>query len=88
MEEFFTWSTLMTYSGATLATTLMTQLIKEIPYVNRIPSRLISYIIAVIIMALAALATKSFEWSGLAMAFINASAVALAANGAFDAIRK
>ncbi|MBQ1892467.1 MAG: hypothetical protein II155_00020 [Clostridia bacterium] len=88
MKDFFTWSTLMTYSGATLATTLMTQLIKEIPFVKRIPSRLVSYIIAVVIMVLAALATKSFEWSGLVMAFINASAVALAANGAFDAIRK
>ena len=88
MKDFFTWSTLMTYSGATLATTLMTQLIKEIPFVKRIPSRLVSYIIAVVIMVLAAHATKSFEWSGLVMAFINASAVALAANGAFDAIRK
>lgn len=88
MKDFFTWSTLMTYSGATLATTLMTQLLKEIPLINRIPSRLLSYMIAVVIMALAALATKSFEWSGLVMAFINASAVALAANGAFDAITK
>ena len=50
MNDFFTWAILATYAGATLATTLVTQLLKGIGFIDRIPTRIFSYIVALIIL--------------------------------------
>ncbi len=88
MNSFFTWQTLMTYSGAVLATTLVTQFLKGLPYIVKIPTRIVSYFIALATMICATVFTDGFTWSGFAMSFINAVVVALASNGAFDAVNK
>ena len=88
MENWFTWQTLMTYSGATLATTLITQFIKGIRPVDRMPPRLLSYCVALTLTAASTIATEGLVWSDLVMAAINAVVVALASNGAFDAVKK
>ncbi len=86
MDGFFTWQMLMTYSGAVLATTVITQFLKGLPFIVKIPTRVVSYVIALAVMIGAMLFTDGFSWSGIAMAFINAVVVALASNGAFDAV--
>lgn len=87
MNSFFNGEMLMTYSGATLAVTLITQFLKGIRWVDRIPTRLVSYVIALIIMTVAALARGGCTWQELALTVVNAVVVALAANGAFDAVK-
>lgn len=83
MNEFFTWAFLGTFAGAALATGLLTQFLKNL----NIPTQLLSYIIAIIVLlgATAATggATNLFEW--LLIPF-NAVLVSLASNGAFSAI--
>lgn len=86
MNGFFTWQTLITYSGAALATTLITQFFKDAGPIKRLPTRLFSYFIALAVICASTVAVKGFVWSELAMAFINAVVVALASNGAFDAV--
>ena len=86
MSGYFTWQTLITYSGATLATTLITQFLKEIGFLKKLPARLLSYLTALTVMLAATVALQGFMWSDIVMAFINAVVVALAANGAFDAV--
>ncbi len=88
MEGFFTWEMLLTYSGATLATTLLTQLFKEIKPVSHIPKRLLSYIIALLLITGSTIAARGFSLSDTAMGFVNAAVVALASNGAFDAVKE
>lgn len=85
MNEFFTWAALGTYSGAILAVTLITQFIKGLPGIDRIPTRIVSWILAVIILILAQLFTASLSWSSAALTLINAVIVSLASNGTFDA---
>ena len=87
MNNFFTWEILMTYSGATLAATLVTQFVKDLPFVTKLPTRLVSYIAALVIMVSATLFTEGFTWGSAVMACINAVVVALASNGAFDAMQ-
>ena len=86
MNDFFTWGLLGTYSGAILATTLITQFIKELPGIARIPTRIVSYVIAVVVLILAQLFTKELTWSSAALTLINAVVVSLASNGTYDAI--
>lgn len=86
MNEFFTWTTLGTYAGATLAVTLITQLIKGIGWIDRIPTRITSYVVALIVLLAASAVTGELTLSTAGLSVVNAVVVALAANGAFDGV--
>lgn len=86
MNEFFTWAILATYAGATLATTLVTQLLKGVGFLDRIPTRIFSYTVALIILLAATFFTGALTWDAAALCVVNAVVVSLAANGAFDAV--
>ena len=88
MQEFFTWTMLATYAGATLATTLITQLIKGIGFIDRIPTRLTTYAVALIVLVVATVFTGDVTVSSIALCVVNAVVVALAANGGYDAVTK
>lgn len=87
-NEFFTWTVLLTYAGATLATSLITQLIKGLGFIDKIPTRITSYAIALVVLVAATFFTGGLTLETGALCVINAVVVSLAANGAYDAIAK
>jgi len=87
MNEFFTWSMLTSYAGAVLATGLVTQLLKGVPAIDRMPTRLFSYLTAALLLLLSTFFTGGLSFESAALALVNAVVVALAANGAFDALQ-
>ena len=88
MNEFFTWTTLATYAGATLATSLITQLIKGLGCIDKIPTRITSYAIALVVLVAATFFTGGLTLEAGALCVINAVVVSLAANGAYDAVAR
>jgi len=90
MNEFFTWTFFLTLSGASLGTSLVTQYLKDWAKDRlKIPPQALSYIIALIILAAAALFTKSASSAGdWAIIPFNALIVAGGSNGAYDAGHK
>lgn len=84
MEELFTWSALATYAGATLATTFVTQLLKGLSFIDKIPTRLFSYFVALIILLGATFFAGGLTLGTGMLCVINAAVVSLASNGAFD----
>ena len=86
MNEFFTINMLQSYAGAVLATTLITQMLKGIKLFNIIPTRVFSYIIAVVILLGSTLISGVSSLESVFLSFINAVVVSLASNGAYDAI--
>lgn len=84
--KFFTWDALMTCTGATLATTLFTQFFKNLPVIKKLPTRIFSYIVAVTVMLLSAAFTDGLTLSNAAISLVNGVIVALASNGAYDAV--
>lgn len=86
MPDFFTWNSLSTSGGVLLATTMVTQLFKGTALFARIPTRIFSYFVALIVLVCHLFAAGAFAWSGLALCFLNAVLVSLAANGAYDGI--
>ena len=86
MENFFTWSMLATYAGATLATNVITQLFKGVGFLANVPTRLFSYVVALAVLLAATLFDGSLTWSSGALCVVNAAVVSLASNGAFDAV--
>ena len=83
--EPFSWEQLATIAGATLATLLIVQLLKlPLDKVWKIPTRIIAYIIALIVMILATYFTTGLTGSNALLAGVNAVIVALAAMGAYE----
>ena len=85
MQEFFTWAMLGTYAGAVLATTLITQLIKE--WLKSVPTRIVSYVIALVVLLAAAAFNNALTLAYGALCLFNAVIVSLAANGGFEALK-
>lgn len=86
--EFFDWNLLGSYAGAAAAVGVLTQISKEIPGIRAIPTRLWSYLLALITLLLALLFTQGFSLQGAVLSAFNAAIVSLAANGGYDALHK
>lgn len=87
MNEFLTWGSLGTYAGAVLFVGMVTQLFKGVGVVAKIPTRIFSYVVAVLVLVLAVLfSTETYQVADFALCFVNAVIVSLAANGAYDAV--
>lgn len=86
MNEFFTWEILGTYAGATLLVGLVTQLLKDIPGIDKLRTRLFSYAVAVVVLLLATVFSGNLSVDSAVLCLINGAVVSLASNGAFDAI--
>lgn len=81
----FTWEQLATIAGATLATLLVVQLLKlPLDKVWKIPTRIVVYVIALVIMILATYFTAGITLENAALAAINAVIVSLAAMGSYE----
>ena len=81
----FTWEQLATIAGATLATLLIVQLLKlPIDKIWKIPTRIVVYVIALIILLLATWFTVGLTVQTGILTAVNAVIVALAAMGAYE----
>lgn len=85
MNEFFTWETLATLAGCSLATGILTQFLKS---TIKIPTQWLSYIIAAILLFAATLFTGGLTLPTGCMVPLNAVIVALSSNGAYSAIMR
>ena len=83
--EPFTWEYLATIAGATLATMLIVQLLKlPLDRVWKIPTRIIVFLIAAIVLLLATYFTVGLTAQNALLTIINAVIVALAAMGGYE----
>ena len=81
----FTWEQLATIAGAALATMLIVQLLKlPLDKVWKIPTRIIVFLIAAIIMLMATYFTTGLTWSSAALTVLNAVIAALTAMGGYE----
>lgn len=86
MNEFFTWQTLATLAGASLATGILTQFFKGL--FQKLPTQWLSYIIAVLVLVLATLFTGGGDAAVWAIIPLNAVIVSTSANGAYAAVQR
>ena len=83
--EPVTWQQLATIAGAATATMLIVQLLKlPIDKVWKIPTRIIVFLIAAIIMLMATYFTTGLTWSSAALTVLNAVIAALTAMGGYE----
>lgn len=88
MTDFVTWSYLATSAGAIVMTTLITQFIKGIGFIDKIPTRITSWVVALIILVAAFAFTGVTGIGNYALCIFNAVVVSLASNGTHDALNE
>ena len=89
MTEFITWEILSTYAGATAMTTAVVEFFKMITKDKyKIPTQIVSYIIALIVLLTAQLFTGGLTLSNGILNIFNALIVATASNGVYDGFKR
>ena len=79
------WAQLATIGGAAMATMLIVQLLKlPLDKVWKIPTRIIVFVIAFIVLGLATYFTQGLDWNTALLTVINAVIVALTAMGGYE----
>lgn len=80
-----TWEQLATIGGAAMATMLIVQLLKlPMDKVWKIPTRIIVFVIAFVVLILATYFTQGLSWNTALLTVINAVIVALTAMGGYE----
>lgn len=81
----FSWEQLETIAGAALATMLIVQLLKlPLDKVWKIPTRIIVFFIAAVVMLLATYFTQGLTWNTALLTILNAVVAALTAMGGYE----
>ena len=81
----FSWEQLATIAGAALATMLIVQLLKlPLDKVWKIPTRIIVFFIAAVVMLLATYFTQGLTWNTALLTMLNAVVAALTAMGGYE----
>ena len=79
------WDQLATIGGAAMATMLIVQLLKlPLDKVWKIPTRIIVFVIAFVVLILATYFTQGLSWNTALLTIINAVIVALTAMGGYE----
>ena len=79
------WDQLATIGGAAMATMLIVQLLKlPLDKVWKIPTRIIVFVIAFVVLILATYFTEGLSWNTALLTIINAVIVALTAIGGYE----
>lgn len=86
--EFFEWSYLGTFAGALAAVALLTQMIKNLPGIKRVPTQLMSWILAVVVLILAHAFGGTLDAQNAVLCLFNGAMVSLAANGGYAALKR
>ena len=87
-SEFFTLEMLVTFVGASLAVGVITEMFKKIGFLLTVPTQLISYVAAVIVLVAGNLALGTFAWNDLILILLNAGVIALTSNGGYDMVKR
>ena len=86
--SFFDWTFLGTFAGALAAVALITELIKELPALKKVPTRFVSLVLAFVILILAQLFTGTLSAQNAVLSVLNGAMVSLAANGGYAALKR
>lgn len=86
--EFIDWSYISTFAGCLAIVMAITEVIKNVGFIKKIPTQITSWVLAFAILILAQVFTGDISASSAVLAFINSVFVSLTANGGYEAITR
>lgn len=88
MEQFLTWDVLKDYVSFVGIVFSIVAFTKQAPLIKRIPTRLWSFIVTIILLLLVNLHNSTFVYWDIVLYIINAILISSSANGIADANNK
>jgi hypothetical protein len=88
INGFITWDMLANYSMFVGITFLIVQVIKELPKLINVPTRLVSILVAFVLQILVNIQSGTFNLFDVVLYLISSIVISLTANGAADATIK
>lgn len=86
--NFFDWTYLGSFAGALAAVVLITELIKNVPIIKKIPTQIVSWVLGFVVLILAQFFTGALTVETAVLAVLNGGMVSLAANGGYSALKR
>ena len=88
-EDFVTWEILGTYANTAAMTALVVQFLKPlIDKYLKIPTQIISYVVALILLLAIQFFTVGLNGSAIALTFLNAFIISTSSNGLYDGVQR
>ena len=87
MSNFFSWTTLATFAGCVAGTGVIVQFLKNITFVSKLNSQLVSYVVALVLLYASYFFTGQLNASIACIIPFNAIAICMASNGVYDAVK-
>jgi len=84
MEQFFSWGMLLNWATFVSVIFGVTQFLKDIKYINKIPTKYMSFFIAFVILFITHIATGTFAYTDILLYFLSAIFAGMNANGIYD----
>lgn len=85
---FFDWPYLASFAGCLVAVGVLTEMLKNVGFIQKIPTQIFSWVLAMIILILAQVFTTGITPETAVLAVVNSAVVSLAANGGYDALKR
>ncbi len=86
--EFTDWATLGTLAGASAIVATIVQITKDSALVQKLPTQVWSYILALVVLLLANAFTTGLTGESAARCLFNAAIVSLTTNGGYSAVQR
>lgn len=86
--NFFDWTFLGSFAGALAAVVLITEMVKNVAFLKKIPTQIVSWVLAVGVLILAQFFTDALTAESAVLALLNGAMVSLAANGGYAALKR
>lgn len=83
-EDFLTINYVQTFLGTVVVTMLAVQFLKELPIIKKIPTKYLTFFIALINIVVCSMLTNTFTVGGLYLIFINAMLITFTCTGGYD----
>lgn len=83
-EDFLTLNYVSTFLGTVVVTMLAVQFLKELPGMKRIPTKYLTFIVALINILTCSILSGTFNMASLYLIFINAMLITFTCTGGYD----
>lgn len=84
MDTFITYEMLLVYATCVTAVFGATQFLKDLPGLRKIPTRYLSFIVALVIIVVTNLAVKTFVAKDIMLYILSGMFISMNANGLYD----
>jgi len=88
ITQFVSWESLSTYGGALIMVGIITQFVKDVGFVKKMPTQLVTYILSFIVLIVAQTFLGTLDLAVTVATIFNAILVSIGSNGGYSLMQR